>query len=115
MSDAPTNLRAQQSARVLELTWDDGTTARLPYHYLRGECPCASCRDEWTGERTIDAASVPADLTLAGMAGVGNYAVQFAWSDGHSSGIYTWDLLRQLCRDCPFSSLASMDHDAPDA
>ena len=107
MSDAPVNIRARQSERILELVWDDGSAARLPYHYLRGECPCASCRDEWTGERTIDPDSLPADLQLAGMQGVGNYAVQFAWSDGHGSGIYTWELLRRLSSDCPFSSFGA--------
>ncbi len=53
MSEAPTNIRARQSEQVLELSWPDSVEHRLPYHYLRGECPCASCRDEWTGERII--------------------------------------------------------------
>jgi DUF971 family protein len=113
MSDAPTNIRALQSGQILELTWDDGLFARLPYHYLRGECPCASCRDEWTGERTVDPDSLRPDLQLEGMAGVGNYAVQFTWNDGHGSGLYTWELLRKLCHDCPFSSLAA-DEAKPD-
>ena len=105
MSDAPTNLRALQSEQVFELTWADGTGARLPYHYLRGECPCASCRDEWTGERIVDPANLRPDLKLEGMEGIGNYAVRLAWNDGHGSGLYTWEHLRNLCQNCPFSGL----------
>ncbi|MFO0910307.1 MAG: DUF971 domain-containing protein [Isosphaeraceae bacterium] len=107
MHDAPTNIRALQAEQILELTWDDGVAARLPYHYLRGECPCASCRDEWTGERIVDPASLRSDLRLEGMEGVGNYAVRLTWNDGHGSGLFSWDLLRRLCRDCPFSQLTS--------
>ena len=101
MSEAPSNIRAHQSDQVFELTWPDGTTARLPYRYLRGECPCASCRNEWTGERILDPGTIRADLKLEGMEAVGNYAVRLGWNDGHSSGLYTWDTLRKLCDEPP--------------
>ena len=81
---------------MLELTWDDGKVDRLPYLHLRAECPCASCRDEWTGERTLDPKSIRPDLKLEGMEPIGNYAVRLTWSDGHGSGLYTWDTLRKL-------------------
>jgi DUF971 family protein len=93
-SDPPTNIRALQTEQVLEITWPEGIVNRLPYHQVRGECPCATCRNEWTGERMLDPASLPADLKLTGMDNIGTYAVQFAWSDGHSSGIFTWETLR---------------------
>jgi DUF971 family protein len=101
MSDAPTNIRALQSEQVLELTWEGGEVARLPYRYLRGECPCASCRNEWTGERVLDTDSIRPDLKLEGMEAVGNYAVRLGWNDGHSSGLYTWETLRRLVRERP--------------
>ncbi len=101
MSEAPTNVRAHQSEQVLELTWQDGTVDRLPYHYLRGECPCASCRNEWTGERILDPKSIRPDLKLDGMESIGNYAVRLGWNDGHSSGLYTWENLRRLCNERP--------------
>jgi DUF971 family protein len=101
MTDAPTNIRALQAQRVLELTWPGGRVDRLPYRYLRGECPCASCRNEWTGERILDPAEVAEDIRLEGMTPVGSYAVQLAWSDGHSSGLYTWDALDRLGADAP--------------
>jgi DUF971 family protein len=104
MTDAPTNIRAQQAEQVLELTWEGGNVDRLPYRYLRGECPCASCRDEWTGQRTIDPNSIRPDLKLEGMEGIGNYAVRLAWSDGHSSGLYTWETLQRLAKERPAST-----------
>jgi DUF971 family protein len=101
MSETPSNIRAHQAEQVLELTWDAGEVDRLPYRYLRAECPCASCRDEWTGVRTLDPATIRPDLRLEGMETIGNYAVRFGWNDGHSSGLYTWDTLRRLGREAP--------------
>ena len=101
MSDAPTNLRAHQAEQILELTWGDDSVVRLPYAYLRGECPCAACRNEWTGERILDPSSIRPDLSLVGMEGIGNYAVRLGWNDGHSSGLYTWETLQRLSREMP--------------
>jgi DUF971 family protein len=101
MTDAPANIRAHQAEQTLEVAWDDGLTAQLPYRYLRGECPCASCRNEWTGERMFDPATLPADLRIEGMEAIGNYAVRVSWSDGHASGLYSWDTLRRLAQECP--------------
>ena len=109
MAEAPSNIRARQTDQVLELTWPDGTEYRLPYRYLRGECPCASCHDEWTGKRILQPDSIRPDLTLEGMESIGNYAVRLAWSDGHSSGLYTWETLQRLCRDAPSPGGSSDD------
>src|SRR5688572_10064650 len=83
MSDVPTGIRAHQGEQVLELTWESGGVDRLPYKTLRAECPCASCRDEWTGRRILDPGTIRPDLKLEGMEPVGNYAVRLAWNDGH--------------------------------
>lgn len=99
MAEPPSNIRAHQADQILELTWDEGRTARLRYHDLRAECPCASCHDEWTGARILDPATIRPDLKLEGMEPVGNYAVRLAWNDGHGSGLYTWDLLLRLSTD----------------
>ncbi len=101
MSDPPTNIRAHQADQVLELAWTDGRADRLPYRFLRGMCPCASCRDEWTGERILDPASIRPDLKLEGMEAVGSYAVRLSWNDGHSSGLFTWESLRKLGEERP--------------
>lgn len=100
-TDAPTNIRALQAEGVLELTWPTGQVVRLPYRTLREECPCASCRDEWTGARILRPESIRPDLRLEGMEGIGNYAVRLGWNDGHSSGLYTWEALRRLCDNVP--------------
>jgi DUF971 family protein len=99
MADAPTSIRAHQAEQFLELTWDDGTVDRLAYGYLRAECPCASCRDEWTGQRTLDPRSIRSDLKLEGMENIGSYAVRLAWNDGHSSGLYSWETLKRLAQE----------------
>lgn len=96
MAEPPANIRAHQGEQVLELVWDDGVSDRLPYHLVRSQCPCASCRDEWTGERILDPATIRPDLKLEAMEPIGNYAVRFGWNDGHSSGLYTWEALRGL-------------------
>ena len=96
MNDPPTNIRALQADQLLEVTWPDDRVDRLRYHRLRSECPCASCRNEWTGERVLDPASIRPDLKLVAMENIGTYAVQIAWNDGHSSGLFTWESLRAL-------------------
>ena len=96
MTDPPTNIRALQAEQVLEVTWPDHRVDRLPYHLLRGECPCASCRNEWTGERILNPSSIRPDLKLVGMENIGTYAIQLAWNDGHSSGLFAWEVLRGL-------------------
>ena len=99
MSDPPSNIRARQAEQVLVLEWDDLGTRTVPYHALRAECPCASCQDEWTGRRILDPATIRPDLKLEGMEPIGGYAVRFVWNDGHGSGLYTWDKLREFSRD----------------
>jgi DUF971 family protein len=94
--ELPTNIRAHQAEQVLELAWPDDRVDRLPYRHIRANCPCATCRDEWTGERILDPATIRPDLKLEGMEAIGNYAVRLVWSDGHSSGLYTWETLRTL-------------------
>ena len=101
MTDPPSNIRAHQAEQVLELAWPDDRVDRLPYRYLRGECPCATCRDEWTGDRILDTSTIRQDLKLEGMEPVGSYAVRLAWNDGHSSGLFSWENLRRLAEDRP--------------
>ena len=96
MTDPPTNIRALQGEQVLEVTWPDHRVDRLSYRVLRSECPCASCRNEWTGERMLDPNSIRSDLKLVGMENIGTYAIQLGWNDGHSSGLFSWETLRTL-------------------
>ena len=83
-----------------DVTWNDGHFSSYPSWYLRERCPCAMCVEEFTGERKIAAGSIPSSLERVSVAAVGKYALNFGWSDGHTTGIYTFDYLRRLC-PCP--------------
>jgi DUF971 family protein len=83
------------------ITWQDGHVSLFSFRYLRQHCPCAACRDEMTGRRTLDPESVPEDLKGLKADLVGNYAVHFTFSDGHTTGIYSFAVLRSLC-PCDF-------------
>jgi DUF971 family protein len=95
----PTNIKSLSEQSVLELHWPDGTVCRLPYRFLRGECPCAGCVDEMTGIRTLDVDALPLDVRPVQIGFAGNYALRIVWSDGHSSGLFTWENLARLCRN----------------
>lgn len=84
----------------LRIVWDDGHETALDFALLRRQCPCAACKDEWTGEALLDPASVPETVAAIRADTVGNYALSFTFSDGHGTGIYTFEMLRKLCR-CP--------------
>jgi DUF971 family protein len=83
---------------VLGIDWSDGHKGVYPVRYLRQQCPCAACVDEWSGERRLKADDVPLFIMLQDIQPVGRYALQFKWSDGHDTGIYSYSLLRRLCR-----------------
>jgi DUF971 family protein len=80
----------------LGITWSDGRESRYAVRGLRLACMCAHCVDEWTGEARLDVASVPEDVHPLKIQPVGHYAIQIDWSDGHSTGIYSFRLLRSL-------------------
>ena len=79
---------------TVEIEWSDGRKSVFSPAQLRGLCPCAQCVSETTGVRTIDPAQVPADLRQTDLAMVGNYAITMRFSDGHHTGIYTFEYLR---------------------
>ncbi len=83
---------------VLGIEWSDGHQARYPVRFLRLHCPCAACVDEWTGVRRLKPDDIPMLVMLNDIQPVGRYALQFTWSDGHDSGIYSYPLLRKLCQ-----------------
>lgn len=87
----------QSGPNELEITWNDGHVSRYPVVHLRRSCRCASCIDEWTGKRLLAHDSIAEDVKPLNLKPVGNYAIHFEWSDGHSSGIYSFDHLRAIC------------------
>lgn len=91
-----TSVRLEAEQACVAFDWDDGARSTVPMRLLRQSCPCASCVEEWTGRRTLEPESVPADIRVVQAAAVGNYAVSFTFSDDHSTGIFTWAALRAL-------------------
>lgn len=73
----------------------------LPFRTLRGSCPCAVCVDEITGVRVVGVDDVPPDVQPVQVELVGNYALRVRWSDGHDTGLFTWELLRRLSDAAP--------------
>ena len=79
----------------LRLTWSDGHVAEYPYKYLRGWCPCAGCQGH-SGQKIVY--HPPAHpVSAESVRPVGNYAISIAFSDGHGTGIYRYDFLREIC------------------
>ena len=81
-------------AGELRILWPGGPEATIPAVRLRDLCPCAGCVEEGTGRKLLDSATIPSDIRPLEINPVGNYAIQIAWSDGHSTGLYTWKVLR---------------------
>lgn len=88
----------QVSRDELGIQWRDGGTDLISVRALRLACPCAACIEEWSGKPLLDANRVPADITLKKIGSVGRYAIHPVFSDGHGSGIYHFDRLRDLAQ-----------------
>ena len=86
---------------AVEIRWDDGLITRHTWRRLRAECRCAFCRDEMTGQRTLDVDAIPADIRPLEISVVGNYGLRILWSDQHGTGIYHFGLLRELAESTP--------------
>ncbi len=101
MSDpiTPTNLHLKKT-ESLDITWGDGHASSLPLRMLRKYCPCAGCQGErdLLGRTRLPIVQTTYDgpITARGAELVGNYALRIDWSDGHSTGIYTFAYLREL-------------------
>ena len=92
----PTEI-SQESSTRLRITWGDGQVCHYDSATLRRVCPCAQCVNEWTGERTLKPEAVSAEVEINDLTIVGRYALNFVWSDGHETGIYSFQYLRDLC------------------
>lgn len=79
------------------IAWEDSHESMYPSRYLRGMCGCAICVSELTGVRMVTEAMVPEDIHAVGVEPMGNYAIHIGWSDGHTTGIYPFERLRQIC------------------
>lgn len=87
----PVEIKLHQVSRVLEIAFDDGKTFTLPCELLRVYSPSAEVRGHGPGQETLQTGKK--NVEIKGIEPVGNYAVQLSFSDGHNTGIYSWDLL----------------------
>ena len=99
MTDPPLDVQARRDERLMVLVWPDGRTDRLPFQIVRGNCPCAVCVSEDTGERRVGPAQISPEIAPAAMNLSGNYALKIRWTDGHDTGLFSWELLRSLGND----------------
>ena len=90
----PTGVVVHAVSRVLELQYADGASYRVPFELLRVYSPSAEVRGHGPGQETLQTGK--RDVTITALEGVGNYALQPTFSDGHSTGLYSWDLLYDL-------------------
>lgn len=92
----PAEIR-KKSGESIAIRWTDGHVSTFAARYLRGRCPCAQCVSETSGKRLVSEEHIRPDITLEAARTVGNYALHFSFSDGHTTGIYTFDYLRRVC------------------
>lgn len=94
----PENVRAHQEEGVLELVWSTDLISRIPFATIRRACPCASCVDENTGRQILQPESISEKIKAETVQLAGNYALKIGWSDGHDTGLFTWDHLMRLSK-----------------
>lgn len=86
----------EESDSEISIVWSDRQEIKYEASALRRACPCAGCVNEWTGEKMLKPESVPDGLRFKNIAVVGRYALNFNFSDGHDTGIYSFKYLREL-------------------
>jgi DUF971 family protein len=86
----------EESDSEVSIKWSDGREDRYRAADLRRACPCAGCVDEWTGAKILAAGAVPDEVAFRQIAIVGRYALNFQFTDGHDTGIFSFAFLRQL-------------------
>ncbi|MGR9052095.1 MAG: gamma-butyrobetaine hydroxylase-like domain-containing protein [Gammaproteobacteria bacterium] len=93
-SPIPTEIKLHQSSRILEVSYEDGKTFKLPYEYLRVYTPSAEAVGHGPGQEVLQVGKE--DVTITEIRPVGNYAIAPVFSDGHDTGLFTWALLYKL-------------------
>jgi DUF971 family protein len=91
---AVTDITLRRAENLLDLVFSDGLTATLPAEFLRVESPSAEVQGNHPDQKKLVAGK--ADVSITGIESVGNYAIRLIFSDGHETGIYSWDVLHRL-------------------
>ena len=93
----PTEIKLHQTSRVLEIAFNDGRSFKLSYEFLRVHSPSAEVRGHGRGQEVLQTGK--RDVTINEVEAVGHYAIRPKFSDGHDTGIFSWDYLRELGED----------------
>jgi DUF971 family protein len=105
---SPAKVRVDKTGGTgMEIDWRDGHSSAWNFTWLRAACPCATCKEERDADGREPGVAKPKPATLlpiyealprpVEVTPVGKYALRFKWNDGHESGIYSWDYLRNVC------------------
>ena len=89
----------EESDSEISIIWSDDAETKYNAAELRRNCPCAGCINEWTGEKILRDESVSDDLSFTHTSIVGRYALNFHFSDGHDTGIFTFKFLREMAEN----------------
>lgn len=87
----PTEIKLHRKSRLLEISFEDGKTFRIPCEFLRVYSPSAEVRGHSPGQEVLQVGKK--NVNISHIEPVGNYAIQLNFSDGHNTGLYSWDLL----------------------
>ncbi len=96
MNRIPSHVEPHSPTEIF-LAWNTGEKFKVPYLELRFECPCAMCVDEKSGRRVIQKESIANTIKPNSVELVGRYALQINWNDRHSTGMYHFDRLFEIC------------------
>ncbi|GAA5164379.1 DUF971 domain-containing protein [Viridibacterium curvum] len=96
-SPIPTELRLHQKSQELEIHFEDGVAARLSSEFLRVHSPSAEVKGHGPGQETLQTGK--RNVAITTVEPVGHYAVRLVFSDGHNSGLYSWDLLYRYAQE----------------
>ena len=115
----PVELTVHQTSRCLEIAFDDGARFRIPFELMRVLSPSAEVQGHGPGQETLQTGK--REVLVTALEPVGHYAVKPTFSDGHDSGLFTWDYLYQLGADQDVLLMqylqrlaaAGLDRDAP--
>jgi len=91
---SPTAIKLHQQSKVLEIAFSDGREFRLPYEFLRVHSPSAEVRGHGPGQEVLQVGK--RDVTIKEVEPIGHYAIRPSFSDGHDTGIYSWEYLYEL-------------------
>lgn len=94
MIEQPTEITLHQKSKTLEIAFEDGARFTWSFEFLRVQSPSAEVRGHGPGQKVLQAGKK--DVNLTNIEPVGSYAIKLIFDDGHDSGLYTWDYLREL-------------------